>query len=334
MPSAPFCPSRIYVDRAVLDQPLTQKILRRFQQVPTSIIDDPKQLKKPAEMTWAKKGLLLTWLKPDPIKEFKAMSQSVGHSYYSADLVSNCHLECTYCILQSYLGNNPLMTVYTNQDEIFERMKRQLMQLPLGAVVGTGKIADSLAIEEITGYAAALVRLFANQSRALLELKTKSNRIEPLVGLEHRGETVISWSLNPPALIQAEEYKTASFEERILAAKTVSERGYPVGFHLDPIIAHADWKKNYQEVFKTVFSCLEERQIAWLSLGTLRFPMRQARLMRKRFPKNRSVLERLVSTNRKTVHYPEELKEEMLDWFQDRLGQYLPSNKIYRCMDF
>ena len=74
MPSALFNPSRIFVDRAVERHSLTRRILGKFEGIPVEIIDDPKKLKKPAEMTWAKKGLLLTRMKADPIKEFGAMT--------------------------------------------------------------------------------------------------------------------------------------------------------------------------------------------------------------------------------------------------------------------
>ena len=338
MPEASFKPYRIFVDRSVENLPLTQRVLRKFPSVPVERVDDPKTLKKPAPMT--KKNLLLTQMKADPIKEFGAMSKSARRPYYSLDLISNCHLECTYCILQSYLENNPLITVYTNIEEILERLGSQMIHLPIGSVIGTGRIADSLALDGISEHNRLLVPFFgrsgerARQASPLLELKTKSNRIDGLLGLNHGGQTVVSWSMNPSAIIEREEYKTASFEERIKAAQRVLEAGYPVGFHFDPMIFHEEWKRNYTDAVKKLFRKIPDQKIAWVSVGTLRFPARQGRIMEKRFPKNLSIHEGLLSTHHTFLHYPDSLREEMQSWMQLHLSRHLPAEKVYRCMDF
>lgn len=333
MPSALFNPSRIFVDRAVERLSLTRRILGKFEGIPVEVVDDPKTLKRPAEMTWAKKGLLLARMKADPLKEFAAMTESAGRKYYSFDLISNCHLECTYCILQSYLQNNPVITIFTNIEEVLERLGQQLNQLPPGSVVGTGKIADSLALDEISEHTKFLVPFFARRGFTL-ELKTKSDRIQNLLGLDHKGRTVVSWSMNPTEMIEREEYKTASFEERLHAAKRVVKEGYPVAFHFDPVILHEGWEENYRRAIEKIFDAIPGNRITWMSLGTLRFPARQAQIMRKRFPKNRKILEGLISSNRRCLHYADNLREETLSFLEGKMTPCLPKEKIYRCMDF
>lgn len=283
-------------------------------------------------MTWAKKGLVLARMRADPLKEFRAMTSSAGRPYYSLDLISNCHLECTYCILQSYLENNPLITIFTNLEEILERLGRQLERLPEGSVIGTGKIADSLALDGISGHTPSLVPFFAKQRRVMLELKTKSERIQNLLNLDHGGRTVVSWSMNPPEIIMSEEYKTASFEERLAAARRVSQAGYPVGFHFDPVIWHPEWKENYKRAIQRIFETIHS--VAWMSVGALRFPARQARIMRKRFPKNERVMQGLVSSHRTFLHYPEALREEMQSFLEEKISAGLGKDRFYRCMDF
>lgn len=334
MSDAAFQPSQILLDPTVQDLPLTQKILSKFPRTPIQSLDHSKAHKQKGDFGLAKKKLVLARMKADPLKEFKAMSQSSGRRYFSLDLISNCHLECTYCILQSYLENNPAITLYVNMEEILERLKGQLRQTSGGSVIGTGRIADSLALEEISGHHQCLIPFFAHQESALLELKTKSAKVSFLKNLFHEQRTVVSWSLNPSFIIQREEYKTASFEERLDAAKKVSQWGYPIGFHLDPIIVHEGWEKNYSEMIQPIFQKFAPDKIAWMSLGTLRFPMRQARLMKKRFPKNLSIHERLISTDKPLLHYPDELREEILSRMEEQLSLYLPKEKYYRCMDF
>ncbi len=285
-------------------------------------------------MTSAKKHLLLTRMKADPLKEFKAMTLSSERPYYALNLISNCHLECSYCILQSYLFNNPMITIFTNLEEILERLQVQIGHIPKGSIIGTGKIADSLALDEISHHTLSLIPFFARQEAVLLELKTKSDFVENLLSLDHCGKTIVSWSLNPDSIIEREEYKTASLDERLTAAKKVSEREYPIAFHFDPIIFHENWKVNYLKTIRILFDQINRDKISWVSLGALRFPNKQIQIIKKRFPKNNHLLDNLVSTNKTVLHYPDELRKEILQTIESELLNHLPATKIYQCMEF
>jgi spore photoproduct lyase len=80
--------------------------------------------------------------------------------------------------------------------------------------------------------------------------------------------------LNPPAVIREEEPFAAGLEERLAAARRAREAGYSLAFHFDPIIRVPGWEKAYEE---TVFRLAslgggEDDRIAWISLGTMRYP--------------------------------------------------------------
>lgn len=330
-----FSPSYIAIDQAVEKLPLTQKILKHFPTTPAQIIPDSKKFKRPAEMTWAKKGLLLTRFKTDlPLKPFSAMTESSHRPHYSLNLISNCHLECTYCILQSYLSNNPLITIYTNLEEVLGKLDRQLQALPEGSVIGTGKIADSLALETLTGFSATLVSFFAKKNHGtLLELKTKSDQVDTLLPLDHREKTVVSWSMNPQEIVAREEYKTAGVAERLAAAKKCAEAAYKIGFHLDPMIVHENWKENYANLARQIFDSVPPDKIAWMSLGMLRFPARQKKTITERFPKNKKLFEGLRQTHLPFLTYPEALRKEMYQIIARSIKRRGPNIELYYCME-
>ncbi len=332
MPCVPYKPAKIYLDPAVSKLPLTQKILGKFPEVEIEELSDPKELKKPREITGAKKSLVLARMKADPLKEFRAMSESSHRPYYALNLISNCHLECSYCILQSYLANNPVITIFTNMDEILGRLEDQIQRLPEGSVIGSGKIADSLALEDISEHHRHLIPFFSRQEKVTLELKTKSDFVESLLGLDHGDKTVVSWSMNPASIIESEEFKTASFDERLKAAQSCVNAGYRVAFHFDPMIYHEAWKKNYGEACDQIFDQIPLQNIAWMSAGTLRFPFKQSKIMKARFPKNEAIHRELVSTSQKFIHYPEELRKEMQSFMEEKISAKIPG--FYRCMDF
>lgn len=329
--SFPFRPEKIFVDQAVWDLEMTQKILSCLSQVSVEKIQDPKILKHKAG---TKKRLLLTQKKSIPLKEFKALALSADVPYYSLDLVSNCHLECTYCILQSYLENNPILTIYTNVDEVLGQLSQQIKLLShTKFIIGTGRIADSLALEPITGNAKKLIPYFAQLRGPLLELKTKADAVEDLLDLDHQGQTILSWSLSPEFLVKREEIKTATLEERLAAMKKAAQAGYKVGIHMDPVIIHPDWKKNYAELIQNIFKTVRAEQIYWVSVGTLRLPNRQKKIMKKRFPKNQEIFEGLISTHQRFIHYPKDLREEIYDYFRGLLRENLPEEKVFSCME-
>ena len=112
---------------------------------------------------------------------------------------------------------------------------------------------------------------FAEHPNATLELKTKSKNIENLLNLEHKGHTVVSWSVNPQELIDIFEPGTASLEERISAAKRVAEADYRLAFHLDPLIYHENWKKNYFDLIDMIFQNIPSDKVSWISTGTFRY---------------------------------------------------------------
>jgi hypothetical protein len=100
--------------------------------------------------------------------------------------------------------------------------------------IGTGELADSLALDPLTGLSRHLVPFFAARANATLELKTKTDNVGELLDLDPRGRVVVSWSVNAPAIVAAEEHGTASLAERLSAARRVQEAGYRLGFHFDP----------------------------------------------------------------------------------------------------
>ena len=66
---------------------------------------------------------------------------------------------------------------------------------------------------------------------AMLELKTKSDCVDLILDAEHRGRTVVSWSLNTEYIINHEESGTASLQRRLDAMKKVHDSGYLLGLH-------------------------------------------------------------------------------------------------------
>jgi hypothetical protein len=107
-------------------------------------------------------------------------------NYYVLNFLSGCPFACTYCYLGSYL-NQFAMALQVNLEEplaelfaLFAAHPQQFFR------VGTGEIADSLALPASLPVNRFLVETFANHDNVLLELKTKSAAVDGLLQLEPR----------------------------------------------------------------------------------------------------------------------------------------------------
>ncbi|MBI4430284.1 MAG: DNA photolyase [Candidatus Omnitrophica bacterium] len=290
MPEHIWRPDKIYIDEAVADEKRVRQILARVPDVPKEATSEVKELTRRAAskenaFTEGKRALLLTRHKGKFLSVCPAFTDSaVCCTYRTINIVLGCNFDCSYCFLQAYL-NNPLTTFYVNVEDMFSELRSLFDSNPEKTFrFGTGEFTDSVSLDHILGINQELIAFFAQYPNAVLELKTKSARVDSLLDLDHRGRTIIAWSVNTKFIQRTEEHKTATIEERIGAAKKCVETGYRVAFHFDPLILHEGWETGYRETVRLMREEINPESIAWISYGSLRFlsPLKQE--AQKRFP--------------------------------------------------
>lgn len=329
-----FQPSLIYVDDSVAQTPLTRRVLNLFPDTPIHHVADASELKKKRPMTQAKRILFLTRFKGQSLKSCQGQGDYVCCDYHTLTFISNCHLECSYCFLQDYLKDNPVITLFANVEEIIESTRTYLLQNPQRHFrIGTGELADSLALDAITGLSQSLVPLAASLPNMTLELKTKSNQIQNLLEMDSKGHTVISWSLNPQNFIDQEEYKTASLTDRLGCARQVLDHGYKVAFHLDPLLALTGWQQEYRDLIQELQNRFEPSEISWISLGSLRYNPGLKETAIRRFPRSRLFQGELFPTGDGKVRYLRDIRQELYAHVKELVEAAFPGTKHYLCME-
>ncbi len=317
---------------------MTREILQRLGSVPVSTIKDIESL-LPALRAGAnfrasaKRTLILARNLGSFMKECPGAGAEICCNYIVINYALNCHFDCTYCVLQAFL-NNPALTIYTNLEDLIHEVHEKVASEPARTFrVGTGETADSLALDDITFYSRRLVPFFKSLPNAVLELKTKSTIIANLQELDHGGHTIISWSVNPERVIRQEELRTASLEERLIAARKCQEWGYPVGLHFDPLIYYEGWERDYEEVVRKIFKWLEPDGISWISLGCLRFTPHLKVIVRQRFPRSAVPYGEFVPGNHGKLRYFRPIRDEMYARLRDLIGESAPQVFVYLCME-
>jgi spore photoproduct lyase len=334
----PFSIERIYLDEEAEPDEVARTVLKNLCHVPVERVSDKKALIKkhlsvPDPIGTGKRHLLITRFYGRRLKPCPGTSRHICCGYNVINVTTNCPMDCAYCVLQGYL-NNPFLTLYSNWDDLLQEIDSFLSSAaPSLLRLGTGELSDSLALDSVLPISEILVPFFAARKNGILELKTKSAEISHLLNLDHRGKTVVSWSLNPPKMINDEEVRTASLEERVEAARRCQEKGYPLGFHFDPIIDHPDWEKGYRDTIHALFSRIDPKGVAWISLGGFRYPQQLKAIAKDRFPRTAIFLGELFPGRDGKFRYLKQTRTEMYQKMVGWLRDVDPGLFIYLCME-
>jgi len=248
--------------------------------------------------------------------------------------VHNCPFECSYCFLQNYLTDGSTKIV-DDTAHLMNEVKDALRSEPSRLFrIGTWELGDSLALEKKTGQAQELIQAFARLNNAVLELKTKSDAVDSLLSLDHKGKTVLSWSLNTEELIASEEHQTASLKRRVSAIRKSAGAGYLIGLHFDPMILYDRWKEGYKKLVADVFEAVPPDRIAWISIGSLRFNPEMKKKIENNYPDSRLTSAEMVLGDDAKIRYVKPLRVSMYQYLYNELKKYSADNALaYLCME-
>ena len=329
--------THLHVTRECRNNDYAREIIERCG-LPVTVLKDREQPEifgqYPDNLTRGKHHLLLDRNRGRFFKPCPATREYTCCEYQVLNIGMGCPMDCVYCILQAYL-NNPWISFFVNIEDLFVELDQAFSEQPDTFFrIGTGEFTDSLALDSLTRLSPRLVNYMRDKQQAVLELKSKSVVIDNLEGLDHGGRTVVAWSLNSPEVMEQEEIRTASFAERLAAAVRCADWGYRLAFHFDPIIWHDGWQEGYRATIRTLFATVPAEQIAWISLGALRYLPSLKAIAGRRFPSSTFFYEEFIDGLDGKARYFRSQRVEMYKVFADELAKYAaPSTCIYFCME-
>ncbi|MCK4352678.1 hypothetical protein KAW65_04645 [candidate division WOR-3 bacterium] len=325
----------IWVDEKVKDLKLTDNILSKVSNIPIKYTKDCSTVisKIKASLDPVRKGkkvLLLTQNKGPFLVSCPGTKNYVCCGYKILNLTTNCNLDCSYCILQAYFFNNPIIQIFTNLDS----MSNELNFLNDSFYrIGTGEFTDSLSLDDITGFTKFIIPFFTQKKNAILELKTKTANIKNLLNIKDHKNIIISWSLNPPKIIKEEESGTASLSKRLESANVCETHKYALGFHFDPIIRYPNWEKDYKKLIDTLFSNINPEHIIWISLGTLRFMPTLKPIIEERFPNTSIIYDEFITGLDDKLRYFKPIRIDIYQKVLSWIREYSDNVFVYLCME-
>lgn len=264
----------------------------------------------------------------DFFKACPCTPKAVSCGYHIFNLGTGCVFECTYCYLQNYI-NSPGIIIPANIEDFFSSFSSYKKDIRLG----TGEFMDSLALDDITSFSPQLAEFFRKHPQSILELKTKSDNIKTLLSGSPSQNVIAAWSINPQNIIDKHEHYSADLKQRLKAAAQCSEAGFRTAFHFDPIIYYSRWERDYEDLVNLLFKKVKSKDMAWISLGTFRFPRGLKRIIENRFPESDILDGELAVGFDGKLRYSERLRvdiyKKMLSWIR----KYSRDITVYLCME-
>lgn len=316
---------RVVIENGASDYALSSRILKRLGGLPAEGPCDPSDMDKETMRLVSFKG---EFLKPCPgTKEYICCGYQILH------VGTNCPMECSYCILQAYF-NEPSLRIFVNLEDQLNQIGRVIDRYPEKMFrIGTGEFMDSLSLDHIVGWSDMLLPFFSVRKNSILELKTKTDRIEGLLSSDYRDQIIVSWSLNSPLISSKEEHGAPSLKKRFQAARKCQSEGYTIGFHFDPLVHHPNWKDGYLRTIEMMDSYVDPTGIIWISLGCLRYIPHLKAIIRRRHPGTHILDGEFIRGLDGKMRYFKPIRIDIYAFMAELLGKWSRDLGLYLCME-
>lgn len=287
-----FLPELVYFEPDALDYPKGHKIMEWAKQagLPIRMTSSHNRITNlPGESELEKYKIAKRTLVVG-IRKTLTFDQSKPSAEYALPIATGCMAHCHYCYLQTTLGAKPYIRVYVNMDDILNAAEGYIKErAPEITRFEAACTSDPVGLEHITGSLQETIAFMAKQPLGRLRFVTKFHHVEPLLNVEHNGNTRIRFSVNADYVIKNFEPATSSFQDRIEAAGKVARAGYPLGFIIAPIIWFDGWEEGYAELLDKLKATVppEAEKTMTFELIQHRFTKTSKRVILERYPKTK-----------------------------------------------
>lgn len=253
-----------------------------------------------------------------------------GQANYYFSHMLNCLYDCRYCFLQGMYPSAHYV-VFVNYEDfstgIFQILSAHVQEQ---VYFFSGYDGDSLAFNAITHFLEFFIPFFANHPSAILELRTKSANIRPLLAQPAINNCVVAFSVTPELISQQVEHNVPPLIKRLQAMQQLAQAGWRIGLRFDPLIAADNFDDLYAALIQQIFSYLDAKSVHSISIGPLRFPQKMYQQMIKLYPQDKLLAHPLVKRDR---HYSYEasLEQRMQQAVMAQLQKYVTASLLFTC---
>ena len=228
----------------------------------------------------------------------------------------NCVYDCRYCFLQG-MYSSANYVIFVNFEDFDNAIEKVIIKNKKSTITFfSGYDCDSLALENVTGFANHILPLFKKHPNIELEFRTKSLQIEPFFSNEAMKNIILAYSLMPNLISFELDKKAPSMSKRINVISSLAEKGWKIGLRFDPLIHGKNWQYLYQELLKKIFNSIPEVSIHSVSFGSLRFPKKMFKNIMKLYPEEKLFTGSFYNYNG-IVSYDHNIEEQMTSFCKE-----------------
>ncbi|HQU71914.1 MAG TPA: hypothetical protein PKV71_03905 [Calditrichia bacterium] len=330
---------QVFVETQVRDLPQTVKILKKLPEVPVreirKIEDVFGRVRKPYLHKRTALNLYIGRKEGHLVKEAPDAYGLLGEPHFYFIHSYNCIYECEYCYLQGYF-KSPDLVLFVNHEEIQAEMAAVLRRFPERERVWfhAGEFSDSLALTSLSQEWPLYWPFFEEHPRAWLELRTKAVNVRPLLQLGPLPNVVVTFSLSPEESTLALDRGTPGLGNRLAAMSRLAKAGFTLGVHYDPVVYRDDLESAYRELTGALLAAVPEQQIAYISVGVVRFTHEVFLEFKRNYPESTLLKEEMSASFDNKIRYPRPQRLFMLKTIRDAcLELGVSPEKVYLCME-
>ena len=330
--------SHIYAERDVLHDPKAEVIFARMPEaevIPIARYHDVfSRPKQDYSVQKHCRSLILARRYGTLLYPGAPVCHSFGNShFYYASPALNCLYDCEYCWLKGMYSSANIVVFLNDAAEYIEEAKRISHESNDEPVfVSFSYETDLLPLEPLTGFLHELAPLLNEAPSVTAEIRTKCGSSALIRSLPAASNMVLAFTISPQEMIDRYEHGTSPLKQRLEAANTALDCGFPVRFCFDPMILFPGWRTAYADMLETAAETVDFSQISDFSVGSYRQSDQYQKRMRSRFPGS-AVIQYPYEVTNGYCMYPAALRRELEDGFRSMLSCYADPAKIYLLED-
>ncbi|MBL6785641.1 MAG: DNA photolyase [Rickettsiales bacterium] len=325
--------SFIYLEKQLKDSYLALKIINKFPRKEIIEINHYSEVFNPSNQNFRKQKqnpAIIIAKKTNNLILKSPESFGIGgtQNFYFSHML-NCPYDCRYCFLQG-MFNSANYVIFVNHDDFKMKIKSLDNKAQTKQYFFSGYDADSLAFDHVTDFTNSFVPFFHSLKNSILELRTKSTQIRPLLNFPANDNIIIAFSFTPKEISETIEHKVPDFSKRLTAIKKLINHGYNIGLRFDPLIYSENYQDLYAKMITEIFTDFNIKKLHSISLGKLRFPNKMYDKIIKLYPKDK-LLNYQISKDKKYTGYRTELESEMFNFVETEIKRYVDPKIIFKC---